>query len=252
MPQAAVPELAVVLVRPREEGNLGAVCRAMSNMGIGRLHLIEPAAPAGPTAQAFAVGARPLLEQATRHATLVEAIAPYSRVIGTTSARDRRLAVPLWSPRELAAELAARPEPTALVFGPEVGGLDNAELSRANAIVSIPAALAMPTLNLAQSVLIVAYEIFLAGAAPERPLTLPVGAPGAPASQVEGLLGQLDEVLGRVGFHRSGTYGNVLEDLRQLAARTRLTEREVKILRGALRRTARALERGVTGPLAPG
>jgi tRNA/rRNA methyltransferase/tRNA (cytidine32/uridine32-2'-O)-methyltransferase len=124
------PPLAVVLVRPREEGNLGAVCRAMANMGIARLHLVEPAAPAGATAQAFAVGARGLLESATRHGSLAEAIGPYSRVIATTSARDRRLAVPLLTPRELAAELAARPEPTALVFGPEVGGLDNDELSR--------------------------------------------------------------------------------------------------------------------------
>lgn len=243
-PFASPAPIAVVLVRPREEGNLGAVCRAMANMGVDRLHLVEPAAPGGPTAQAFAVGARPLLERATRHATLAEAIAPYSRVIGTTSARDRRLAVPLLTPRELAAEIGARPEPTALVFGPEVGGLDNDELSRANAVVTIPAALAMPTLNLGQSVLIVTYEIFQAGAAGERPTALPQGDPAAPASQVEGLLGQLDAVLRQVGFDRGGTYGNVLEDLRQLAARTRLTEREVKILRGALRRTARALERG--------
>lgn len=240
--------LAVVLVRPREEGNLGAVCRAMPNMGLERLHLVEPAAPAGPTASAFAVGARPLLERATRHASLAEAIAPYSRIVGTTSARDRRLAVPLLTPRELAAEIAAKPEPTALVFGPEVGGLDNDELSRANAVVTIPAALEMPTLNLSQAVLILAYELFLAGATGESPPALPSGDPAAPANQVEGLLGQLDGVLHRVGFARSGTYGNVLEDLRQLAARARLTEREVKILRGALRRTARAFEKGPSGP----
>jgi TrmH family RNA methyltransferase len=238
---APPPPLAVVLVRPREEGNLGAVCRAMANMGIAHLHLVEPAAPAGPTAQAFAVGARGLLERATRHGSLEEAIGPYSRVVGTTSARDRRIAVPLWTPRELAGELAAHPEPTALVFGPEVGGLDNDELSRANAVVTIPAALAMPTLNLAQSVLIVAYELFLAGASGEAPPVLPPGDAAAPASEVEGLLGQVDHVLHQVGFARSETYGNVLTDLHQLAGRARLTEREVKILRGALRRTVRAL-----------
>lgn len=240
--------LAVVLVRPREEGNLGAVCRAMANMGLERLHLVEPAAAAGATAQAFAVGARGLLERATRHATLAAAIAPYARIVGTTSARDRRLAVPLLTPRELAAELAAERVPTALVFGPEVGGLDNDELSRANVVVTIPAALAMPTLNLAQSVLLVTYELFLAGLAGATPEPLPVGDPPAAASQVEGLLGQLDGVLRAVGFARSGTYGNVLEDLRQLASRARLSAREVGILRGVLRRTARALRPDPLGP----
>src|ERR671918_1160528 len=137
---------AVVLVRPREEGNVGAAARAMANMGLGELILVEPAAELGKVAQAFAVGARHILEQARRVPDLPTALAPFRRVVGTTSIRDRRWEVPLLTPRELPEHLALDPPgtPTALVFGPEVGGLTNHDFALASVIVTIPCAPAQP------------------------------------------------------------------------------------------------------------
>lgn len=260
------PPPAVVLVRPREEGNVGAACRAMANMGLGELRLVEPAAELGGVARAFAVGARDVLEGARRFGSLAEALGPFRRVVGTTSARDRLLSVPVVTPRELAADFAREPElPTALVFGSEVGGLTNDELALCHRVVTIPAALGQPTLNLAQAVLVVAYELYLVRGAAREALESPgepsgagAGAPGAPPSQapaeprldleppapgarVEGLFEHLERVLRQVGFARDRTFHGVLRDLRRLAGRARPTEREVTILRGVLRRVQNAL-----------
>jgi len=258
--------VAVVLVRPREEGNVGAAARAMANMGLGRLILVEPAAALGPTARAFAVGARHVLDGCSRVASLREALAPFPRVIGTTSTRDRRQAVPLIGPRELPARLAADlpGTPVALVFGPEVGGLTNEELACANLVVSVPCAPLQPTLNLAQAVLILAYELYqarlggpgngvggaeLAGAAAAA--TVPAEVP-ATTADVDGLFDQAAAVLRRIGFDRDSTFPGVLRDLRAAAARARLSEREAAILRGICRRAAHALAPSASAASAAG
>ncbi len=189
---SAVP--AVVLVRPREEGNVGAACRAMANMGLAELRLVEPAATLAGVARAFAVGAHDVLEGARRFATFEEAIAPFGRVVGTTSARDRRLSVPVVTPGELPALLAGDPPgtPTALVFGSEVGGLTNDELAACDPVVTVPCAPAQPTLNLAQAVLVVAYELYVGGGpGAAGPLAETVVAPPAPAAAVAGLFAHL-------------------------------------------------------------
>jgi tRNA/rRNA methyltransferase len=261
--------VAVVLVRPREEGNVGAAARAMANMGLGRLILVEPAAVLGPTARAFAVGARHVLDGCSRVASLREALAPFPRVIGTTSTRDRRQAVPLIGPRQLPERLAADPPgtPVALVFGPEVGGLTNEELACANLVVSIPCAPVQPTLNLAQAVLILAYELYQARLGASRPavgaaelagapgvagLAGLAGEPPATSADVDGLFDQAAAVLRRIGFDRDSTFPGVLRDLRAAAARARLSEREAAILRGICRRAGHALARSVSAPSAPG
>ena len=242
----------VVLVRPREEGNVGAACRAMANMGLSELRLVEPAAVAREVARAFAVGAREVLDGARRFGSLAEAVAPFRRVVGTTSARDRALPVPVVTPRELIGRLPAGGTdlPTALVFGPEVGGLTNDELALCHLVVTVPCAPAQPTLNLAQAVLIVAYELFLARGA--EPLTRIEAAdsrvePPAPAGAVDALFEHLRGVLEEVGFARDTTFHVVVRDLRQLAGRARPTEREVTILRGVLRRVRNALRRAPGG-----
>lgn len=170
---------AVVLVRPREEGNVGATARAMANMGLSELVLVEPAAATGAVAQAFAVGARSILATCRRVASLDEALAPFRRVVATTSARDRRPGVELVVAADLPARLAKDPPgtATALVFGPEVGGLTNEDLARASILVSVPCAPAQPTLNLSQAVLLLAYELYQAR------LTSP-GRPGPARSPV--------------------------------------------------------------------
>lgn len=241
---------AVVLVRPREDGNVGAVCRAMANMGLSELRLVDPVAELGGVARMFAVGARDVLEGATRFSSLAEAVGPFRRVVGTTSARDRVLPVPVVTPRELAAGLAAEGAlPTALVFGSEVGGLTNEELALCQWVVTIPCAPKQPTLNLAQAVLIVAYELFLRpywGPGAE-PLADAREEPPVPAEVVEGLFGHLERTLVEVGFARDTSFHGVLVDLRRLAARAALTEREVTLLRGMLRRTGNSLRRARAG-----
>lgn len=256
--EVAEVAVAVVLVRPREEGNVGAAARAMANMGLGRLILVEPAAPLGPTARAFAVGARHVLDGCSRVASLREALAPFPRVIGTTSTRDRRQAVPLIGPRELPVRLAADPPgtPVALVFGPEVGGLTNEELACANLVVSIPCAPLQPTLNLAQAVLILAYELYQARLGDPRLMLAGVtgvtGVAGvatevpATSADVDGLFDQAAAVLRRIGFDRDSTFPGVLRDLRAAAARAHLSEREAAILRGICRRAGHALARSAS------
>jgi TrmH family RNA methyltransferase len=246
---------AVVLVKPREEGNVGAAARAMANMGLSELILVEPAAEIGKVATAFAVGAKPVLDRARRVPDLAAALAPFRRVVGTTSSRDRRWDVPVLTPRELPAHLAQDPPgtPTALVFGPEVGGLTNDDLALASVIVTIPCAPVQPTLNLSQAVLIVAYELFQARGEVSGTGTVQldlnatgaVGTPEPPAAtaELDGLFGHLDEILRAIGFARDDSYAGVVRDLRRLAARATPTSRDVAVLRGICRRAQRALER---------
>lgn len=246
----------IVLVRPQEEGNVGSVARAMANMGLSELVIVDPGAPIGDTARAFAVGAGEILDRHRRAGSLDEALAPYRRAVGTTSTRDRRIApqVPLLAPRELPAVLDEDPPdlPTALVFGPEPSGLTADELARLSPLVSVPCSPAQPTLNLAQAVLILAYELFLhrlergdAEAATERTDPSDADPDDLPATlaQIEGLLGHAREVMGAVGFDRDDTFEATLRDLRRLAGRSAVTGREVAILRGVCRRTLHALRR---------
>ncbi len=233
---------AVVLVRPREEGNVGSAARAMANMGLDRLILVEPAAEIGKIGTAFAVGAKHVLDGIERVPDLHQALAPFRRVIGTTSTRDRRLGIPLLSPRELPRWLAQGPPdvPTALVFGPEVGGLTNEELALSSAVVTIPCSPVQPTLNLAQAVLILAYELFVArGEEAAAPVAHP--EPPASAAEIDGLLEHGGRVLQKVGFARDDSYEGVLRDLRRLAARAAPDSRDVRILRGICRRIEGAL-----------
>jgi tRNA (cytidine32/uridine32-2'-O)-methyltransferase len=215
----------------------------MANMGLSRLILVEPAAEIGGVARAFAVGARAVLDGAVRSPGLREALAPFRRVVGTTSTRDRSLGIPVLTPRELPAWLAQDPPdtPAALVFGPEVGGLTNEELALAGAVVTIPCSPVQPTLNLAQSVLALAYELFVAGDG--TPAAAAGEEPPVTAEELDGLLDHAASVLARIGFARDDSFPGVLRDLRRLAARAAPNSRDVRILRGICRRAEGALRR---------
>ncbi|HEX6203320.1 MAG TPA: TrmH family RNA methyltransferase [Thermoanaerobaculia bacterium] len=248
MPDAPAAPPAVVLVRPREEGNVGAACRAMANMGLGELVLVEPAAEIGVLGRAMAKHAGHVLDGARRAASLEEALAPFARRVGTTSARDRLGGQPRVTARELPPLLAADPPATrtALVFGSEVGGLTTDELAVCHPLVTIPCDPVQPTLNLAQAVLIVAYELYLdrlaRGAAEAAAAAEPGGEP-ATAERVDPLWHQGLDLLRRVGFARDDSFDHAVRDLRRLLARAAPTDREVILLRGVLRRTQGALER---------
>ena len=232
----------VILVRPQEQGNVGATARAMANMGLETLVLVEPAVTIGNTARAFAVHAKYVLDQVQRADSLEAAVQGYSRIVGTSSTRHRtfpNLPIP---PRDLPQVLAADPldTQTAIVFGSEVSGLTNDELALCNPHVQIPSSARQPTLNLGQAVLLVVYELYLARKAKEK--TPRSAAPLAAANELEGLFEHVDQVLAKIGFDRDDSFGGVRRDLRQLAARASLQAREAKILRGICRRALRALD----------
>jgi len=233
---------AVVLVGTQEEGNIGATARAMANMGLDELILVAPRQGIGKQARAFAVSAGGILDDAVVVSDLQTALAPFHRVVGTTSARGRSLGTTPIAARALASHLAGDPPDTrtALVFGPEASGLSADELAHCSPWVHVQSSLDMPTLNLAQAVLVVAYELFLGR--PEARLD-PSGEPLASQASIEGLFGQLPPILRQVGFARDGSFRTVMRDLRSLAGRAGLNEREVAIFRGICRRSQGLLNR---------
>lgn len=214
----------------------------MANMGLDELILVEPAVVVGDEARAFAFGAGHVLAGARRVASIAEALAPFQRVVGTTSSRQRVLGATAVGARELPALLAS-PATIALVFGPESSGLTAEELSHCAIVVHIPCSPVQPTLNLAQAVLIVAYELHLASLVTvEASAAIPTRLL-APTDEVAGLLDHARSILQQAGFDRDTTFDGVLDELRHLAARSALSSREVTLLRGICRRLGHAIGR---------
>lgn len=220
----------VVLVRPRNPANVAAACRALKNMGLASLRIVGADPGLGrPEARNLAYGAWELLDAVRFFPSLDEAVADAVFVAGTSGREDDTA----WSPRRLAAEGGARAGGgrTALVFGPESSGLTEDELARCHARVRIAANDAQPSLNLAQAVLILAYEVRLSheGApAAEAP-------PRASAGELEAALGELAEGLVGIGYLNRDNPGAILAELRGLLARAGPTPREASLLRGLAR-----------------
>lgn len=246
-PASAVP--AVILVRPEGDANVGAAARAMANMGLSELILVEPATELGVLGHAFAKGAEHIIAGLRRVDSFAEAVATFQRVVGTTSARARTGGQEIIRPRALPQRLAAEDPPgtrTALVFGPEVTGLTKDELALCHPLVNVPCDPVQPTLNLAQSVLVLAYELYVArvDAGRAQPLTQREEvAPPAEARQVDGLFDQVTELLRRVNFDRDDTFATVLRDMRRMIARAAPSHREVTLMRGMCRRVEYQLDR---------
>ncbi len=227
---------AVILVRPREEGNVGAVARAMANMGLERLILVEPAAALGRTARGFGVGGWEILDRCRRAVSFQAAAAPFGRLIGTSSRRQRPLRrCRIVAPRRLPEILAADPAGTraALVFGPEDNGLKRSEIELCNPVVTVPCEATHPTLNLAQAVLILAYELRTWNAtdgdgAEEDDAGR---APLATTAEIEALEQPLSEILLQLGFDHEPIHAGLLRDLRRMLIRGAPSSREVRILR---------------------
>lgn len=222
----------VVLVRPRNPANVAAACRALKNMGLRSLRLVgEDPGLGRPEARNLAYGAWDLLDSARFFSGLREAVAEATFVAGTSGREDPAA----WSPRRLAAEGGARAAGgrTALVFGPEASGLTAEELSWCHARVRIAADSGQPSLNLAQAVLILAYEIRLShegGAEASAP-----APPRASAGEFEAALRELEEGLVGIGYLNRENPGAVLAELRALLARAGPTPREASLLRGLAR-----------------
>lgn len=226
--------VSIVLVGTTHPGNIGAVARAMKTMGLRRLVLVAPKAFPAEEASARAAGAADLLESARVCAGLDEALAGASFVVGA-SARLRSLAWPSVAPREAAARIVAEAQlgEAAVVFGRESSGLTNEELARCHALLHIPTAPALGSLNLAMAVQVVAYELFLAtGAAPALPPDRL--QPPAPAEEMERFYAHLEAALVEARFLDPDNPRNLMRRLRRLFNRAQPDSDEVSILRGIL------------------
>jgi TrmH family RNA methyltransferase len=220
-----------VLVRPARAANVGAACRALKNMGFSSLRLVEAAVDASePAVRAPAYGAWDVLDAATRHDRLIDAVADATVVVGA-SGREGPESRP---PRALAAELSGLTagETVAFVFGPEASGLTNEELALCHRRVRIPSDPAQPSLNLAQAVLVVAYEMSLARASHPAPED---AEPPATAGELEGALADLRDGLLGIGYLNPANPDGILAELRALLVRARPRPREVVLLRGLAR-----------------
>ncbi len=255
----------IVLDRPQSADNLGAAARAMKNFGLSRLAVVAPPSWAGPPrsggagtarddvlarARRLARRASDLLERVEVHADLRAALGPAAWTCGTTS---RPIAGrPCFDPRTLAAEVARRTAAgeVALVFGQERRGLSDAELELCQAVCTIPTDPAYDSMNLAQSVAVIAYE--LAAAVPSVPSAASPearrGRGGGPEADAparhatrEALWERLRALLGRAGYLNPQNPEHILADWRRLLARAEPTQREVELLVAAVRSLERLL-----------
>ena len=232
----SLDNIAVVLVRTSHPGNIGAAARAMANMGLSDLRLIEPAGFPGPEATARAAGANHVLENAQISHTLDEAIADSGFVVGAT-ARSRSIA---WPSSDLASGMTelveqSRAGKVSLIFGREASGLTNDELDRCQRHVRVPVNENFPSLNLAAAVLIFCYELRRAYSAVDGLSDggMNISLPLASAEQVQGFFQHLEIVLNEIGFLKSPST-RLLRKIKRIFSRTPLQEQEVNILRGIL------------------
>ena len=225
----------MVLMAPSHPGNIGAAARAMKNMALSTLVLVEPKQFPHPEASARASGADDVLAAARVVPSLAEAVAGCGFVAATT-ARDRDQHFRVVDVREAAVRIVAeaRRAPAAVLFGAERSGLTNEQLETAHALVRIPASAAYPALNLAMAVQLVAYELFRAAGAGAATTAAPA-APLATAQEMQRLYAHFAQVLEEIDF-RDRTQGGtqLMSRIRRFLQRAELDENEVHILRGIL------------------
>ena len=229
--------LRFVLVRTSHPGNIGSAARAIRTMGFSRMELVAPARFPDREANALAAGADDVLEHAGIHAELINSVAGSSLVLGL-SARRRGVNLPEITPREAAAQAlaaAARGEQVALVFGNERSGLENDELARCHAMVRIPSVDDFSSLNLAQAVQVMAYELRVAllGDAPAAAPPMD-DEPPADAAQMEQFYRHLAQMLDDIEFHKGRAPTTIMLRLRKLYQRAQPSERELRVLHGML------------------
>ena len=224
----------IVLVRPQLGQNIGKAARAMLNFGLTEMRLVAPRdgwpnPEAGPSAS----GADVILEQAEVFGSAQEAIADCSQVFAST-VRRRDLVMPVLRPEEMAERIAALPERTAILFGPERSGLETEDVALAQAIVTVPINPEFGSLNLAQAVILLAYEW-----SKRSELAQPTAKglePPAPHGELDGLIRQLEEELDAKGyFHPPSRTRATRNTLRTIFTKTGWSSREIKAVRGVIR-----------------
>jgi TrmH family RNA methyltransferase len=224
-----MPRLRIVLVEPREAGNVGAVARAMLNFGFEDLCIVGEHPELLPVAGWWASGADPLLERARFVPTLGDAIGDAHLTVATTSMRGRTSPV-TFDPRSLGERYAklGDEQTLALVFGREDSGLTREELMLCQQTAAIPTNDRFPTMNLAQSVCVFCYELSSIVSA-ESARELP------DAASIERLHRRARELLLEVGFLHENNPDRIYDDVRSLVARADLDAREATIVLGMIR-----------------
>lgn len=224
----------IVLVSPIYGGNVGAVCRAMKNMGLRDLAIAAPRETMDEMeARKMALHAVDVYEQRKVFPTLAEAVADCALVAGTT-ARTGLYRAHAKTPREWMPYLvrAARKNRVAVVFGTETDGLSNEDLALCTQIIRIPSSPRYPSLNLAQAVMICCYEIFLAS----KVFRLPgEPSPEAPSAMREQMFALWREALLSIGFMQGNKADHMMMGLRRIFSRGPLTVKDIRILIGIAR-----------------
>ncbi len=226
----------IVLVNTSHPGNIGAAARAMKNMGLSELVLVEPATFPHADATARASGADDLLQGAKVCGSLAEAIDGCTLVFGA-SARLRSLPWPIVEPREMAQQVVTESaqSPVAIVFGREHSGLTNAELEACNALVHIPCNQDFSSLNIAAAVQVLCYEVNLAAGAGTAKAE--DDSEIATSDELERFHQHLEETLVEIDFLDPDKPRLLMRRLKRLFNRARLEQTEVNILRGILTAT---------------
>jgi len=231
--------LRIILVRTRNPLNIGAVARAMANFGASQLRLVAPYDLAFREARS-AVGATELLANSEVYPSVAEAVADCTLVVGTTAATNRSVSLPLISLPQAVPQIAdaAPTGKVALLFGSEKRGLANQDMSYCHWLMRIPTTRHSPSMNLAQSVVVVLYE--LARMAPPTPATIQfesIAAAGVPA-KMETLL-RLAQVMHQAlecsGYYSEAAAASAEEQLRRLLLRMKLTQPDAEIVVGMFR-----------------
>jgi len=227
-----------ILVGPTEAGNIGAAARAIKNMGFSRLELVDPVPYLTKEAKAMACNAKDVLKSAKVYKTFRRAIAGKSFIAGTTRRLGSRRGLILGvRAGALALRKAAVTNRVAMLFGNEHNGLSRQELDQCGLVLTIPSAAAFPSLNLAQSVMIVAYEL--------SRLETRIGLPRlVERKQLQPLYGRIPKTLQFLGYGRKGDMdlnAEIGRNLRRLFGRSGLTEWELSMLLGLCTRIERKL-----------
>ena len=237
----SAPRLFCVLCECKNAGNMGAVARAIKNMGLEGLILVRPNRKQWLEAVKMAPGAEEILEKAAIYSSMEHAISGMHYVIGTTG-RIRKHRLRTFTPREIIPKLINLPSDhrIAIVFGSERTGLSNHQLSFCQKVIVIPTSPNLLSINLAQAVMILAYEwrmsLLRKKAVKENKKMVFAGA-----DKRKRLMEHTESVLRRIGFIRENA-DHIMLSLVDILSRLDLTEREVALLRGILSRIEYSLE----------
>jgi len=224
----------IVLVGTTHPGNIGAVARAMKNMGLSDLRLVNPQHFPHEDATARASGASDILDHAVVTETLADALTDCVYVAGA-SARSRTINWPSMGPRDCAERLIQESAhgTVACVFGPEKTGLHNDDLDLCNTLLTIPTDPGFSSLNLAMAVQVLTYEVRVASMLDEGPV-FDVEAPPATSEEMEHFYTHLQHVMTDTGFLDPDNPRHLMRRVRRLFIRARPDKNEVNILRGML------------------